>query len=450
MPLMLGLAAVGLAIGVHFGFSDRSELAWRLAARRLGLQYRPAKLLESPSIGGTIGGFAVKVDMVSDSRSNRSDSAHTRVVIRTRGRVAKTVALASETFWSSLDFLGEGIEIGDRVFDDTVKVRGPEGTLRAVLNEAERKRVSDLVRKDRGFVRNGRVVSETGGRERDADILEARIRRMVTIARGLSIRAHEVPERIAQNVASESEPGVRLRCLRYLGTHIRESSACRRAARVALGDRNAAIRLVAAKFVDEEGISTLEDLVADERASDSIRAEALELLGERLSQPLLIPVLKAHLSGGRGLLVTVALRIAERERLRELAPSVVALARAGSPGVVAAATRVLGVVGDPSLTPLLARLLDHSETSVKIAACRTLGEIGTLEAVEPLLRHAEGLFKAGDLKRAARQAIEQIQLRAGDAEAGRLSVTGSPDEGALTLAIHADGGALSGPDGDET
>jgi hypothetical protein len=94
--------------------------------------------------------------------------------------------------------------------------------------------------------------------------------------------------------------------------------------------------------------------------------------------------------------------------------------------------------------PLLLRLLeDAQETRVKIAIASALSDLGGRLAVVPLQREAEGLFKPGELKDAARYAIRRIQSRLQGADGGRLSLADpAGTDGQLSLA-ESTGGALS-------
>jgi hypothetical protein len=65
--------------------------------------------------------------------------------------------------------------------------------------------------------------------------------------------------------------------------------------------------------------------------------------------------------------------------------------------------------------------------------------VGTAAAVLPLKEAADGLFP-GELRRAARQAVAEIQSRAQGAAPGQLSLAGG-EEGRLSLA--QEGGELS-------
>jgi PBS lyase HEAT-like repeat len=89
-------------------------------------------------------------------------------------------------------------------------------------------------------------------------------------------------------------------------------------------------------------------------------------------------------------------------------------------------------------------LLADPSADVQRASAEALGSVGSVAAVEPLLRASEGLAR-GPLRHAARGAIARIQSRLGHVEAGCLSLVDDHDlAGALAIADGASAhGALS-------
>jgi HEAT repeat protein len=81
-----------------------------------------------------------------------------------------------------------------------------------------------------------------------------------------------------------------------------------------------------------------------------------------------------------------------------------------------------------------------------VAAAEALGRSGTVAAVLPLKRAAE-LSKGIELRRAARQAVAEIQSRLPGASPGQLSLSSS-EAGRLSLA-QAEAGQLSFPTGEQ-
>ena len=75
-------------------------------------------------------------------------------------------------------------------------------------------------------------------------------------------------------------------------------------------------------------------------------------------------------------------------------------------------------------------------------AAELLGRVGSVNAVEPLLKYRKGVLTSSDLKLAARDAISSIQARLGrDPTVGGLSMSADAvDGGELAVADAAEGG----------
>ena len=167
------------------------------------------------------------------------------------------------------------------------------------------------------------------------------------------------------------------------------------------------MRLRAAMALGEEGRETLVDLVARADTGDSCAARAIVSLGERLSAKAAGAALRRALGG------------------------------AGRPLTARACLEALGQRGRPEAEGLLLEALRSEEAPVSVAAAQALGRAGTVTAVAPLLEAAE---RSADLRRAARQAIAEIQARLAGAEPGQLSLAGG-EAGALSLADGEPGAA---------
>lgn len=431
IPLLIPLIAVGAVFAVKAIMQSGTRPAWQLVAQRLGLAFTPAGLLQQPKMEGSIDGYEVVVDITTKGSGN-SRRSYTRYVV-TGHRISSHVAFASETFWSALDLMGEEILIGDGPFDDAVRVRGVESNVLAVLDQPTRDLLSQYIAFDKGHVKDGRIECERAGHERNETVLEERIRRMVEVAKALSIRDADVTARLAGNVEADGVPTVRLRNLAYLTKFYRRSPECETAMSTALDDGAAEVRLHAAKAIGARGMPVLEALTTSPTVQPELRADALDHLSSRLPREDLETVVAKLIGGADEVLEVRALRLVAKESLGALAPKVKERLDATNKKVVAAAARALGFVGSDDHEHRLVILLEHDDDDVKTAACAALANVGTINAVEPLLEHTKGIFKDGDLKRAARSAVESIQSRVqGGADGGRLSVVQTAQEGALS------------------
>jgi HEAT repeat protein len=89
----------------------------------------------------------------------------------------------------------------------------------------------------------------------------------------------------------------------------------------------------------------------------------------------------------------------------------------------------------------LLQALQSEDSALREAAATALGKVGTAAAVQPLQEAAERSWIALDLRRAARQAIAEIQSRVEGASPGQLSLASS-EAGQLSLS-EAEAGQLS-------
>ncbi|HEX9189715.1 MAG TPA: HEAT repeat domain-containing protein, partial [Vicinamibacteria bacterium] len=240
--------------------------------------------------------------------------------------------------------------------------------------------------KESGFSRN---------RERVPEILAA----VLDVARRLVAPA-DVPARLAANLAEETEPGARLASLLALAREFPQHPATREALLAARADASEEVRLRAGIALREEGRETLTELVRGAGTSDACAARAVAALDERLPADLATGTLRRALGG------------------------------AGRPLTARACLEALGRLGLPDHEGLLLGALAAEDREVSLAAARALGQAGTVAAVVSLQESAE---RGGEHRRAARQAIAEIQARLTGAAPGQLTLAGG-EAGALSLA----------------
>ena len=110
-------------------------------------------------------------------------------------------------------------------------------------------------------------------------------------------------------------------------------------------------------------------------------------------------------------------------------------------GLAVAAAQALEILRYPAAEPALILALQREQVDLRIAAAYALGRIGSVEAVLPLKETAERSWLDLELRRAARQAIAEIQSRLQGASPGQLSLAAT-EAGQLSLA-QAETGQLS-------
>ena len=418
MEPIFGLIAAAIAASVAYLVTSerrRAQLqAWKLAATRSALEDREA------SEGGIFGGAAVtgrSGDLrVRLEQYRRGKYEHgTKMVITGFGHGAGGLSLRREGLGTAIErrLIGEReIEIGDPSFDDEYYVQGQAPLALAILEPATRRRLASLLRGSVAVA--GREPVEVDASLADG-VLEVRVKESgfsgrrelvpailadaLEVAR-LLVAPKDVAGRIAANLGREGEAGARLRGLLVLSREFPGHPATRKALLAAREDRSEEVRLRAAMALGEEGRETLVELVTRTGTDDSCAARAISALGERLPEGLAQATLRRALGG------------------------------AGRPQAAQACLEVLGGLGRPADEGLLLEALRSDSPPVRLAAVRALGRAGTVAAVAPLRELDE---RGGELRRAARQAIAEIQARLAGAEPGQLSLAGG-EAGALSLA----------------
>ncbi len=326
-----------------------------------------------------------------------------------------------------------GIEIGDERFDRRFYVSGPPWLIRALF-DAEARRL--LLRA------NGWCRLEIAGGELWAEMPEAHLTNMLPYF--LEISRHlaqpvDIARRLSENALRDPEAGVRLQNLRLLiRDHLMDPETAE-VLRAACADTSPEIRLRAARELGAEGREVLLEL-AEGTLGDTLSAEAVSSLGRDL------PIERARAILGRVLHsdhVQTARACLEALGGSTAAEDIDTLAQvmAGEQcELAAAAATALGSTGSPAAEPLLIPALQEEPEALQVAAANALAHVGTATAVLPLKEVAERIHYP-EARKAARQAIAEIQSRLSGASPGQLSIAGS-EAGQLSLA-QAEAGQLS-------
>lgn len=404
---------------IQTGFFVGAVLFGALVARYL------AKLsARVPSIEG----FTVR----ASEREKREGEYVTRMVVRGSSKIS----LCGETFGIRLAkaFAGRDFDVavGDPEFDGKVHLRGAEDLVVASLTASARESILALVAMGGEVKTNGEVYLEQPGRLRNTSLLRDLLAIMVAVAKALEAVGEEgIVAALAANAANDPEPGVRLRNLELLFSAHRDSPAAQSAAAAGLDDPDARVRLCAAIFAKDP--RALRALVVDASADAAVRAEALRNLHDRDPETLALA-----LDSGEEELQSVAMHSVATGRESALLERVLRLAPAAGDGLAEAIGKALGVFDDPRVQLALMRMLNRAAPAVRRAAAWSLGQVGTVAAVELLLPVMER-DEDQEVKDAARLAIRRIQGRLGPVEEGRLSVIEAGNEGGLSVAP-SDGG----------
>lgn len=420
--LLVGGAWLAGTVGWAWARARSARPAWRAAGQALGLndiQLRGRTWF----MAGEVDGWAVQVRVLG-----QGDKQTTHLVVRpgTQGRLSAQVAFAAEPKALSRLLAAADRTLGEPIFDGAVRIgEGPWPLVLGLLDSTTRNRLMACVA-DGVAVEGGELVVTAGGPASVAADLEARIRRMVQLAKALDLSEGDLPSRLARNARRDLVAAVRQANLEALLTTFTDAPVTDRAARAALTDREPAIRFAAAVHLGAEARPVMADVVADPKTDAGLRARALLHLLDQAPADWTEALLINH----AGPEAPGALRavVAEHAARRGLAPALLAIlmAPAGVPdGPLALAARAAAAVG-PLAEPSLLALAQEGSGGARVAAIEALGAVGGPAAAGLLRPLTRGVTLSSEVKAAAQAALEKLSAR----------LATSP--GALSLAAEAD------------
>lgn len=428
-------------MGFFFLKSDYANEAYEALRKELKLEQRQDFFRRT--LFGSVDGAEVTVE---GDRGGAVD----HVVVRASRNAPRDLYL----------FPADGLSVSsvpshDACFDRKVHTGGSRVRAAAVLDEATRESVADIVWAHGAVYNGGAFVLDadgaltvTGGPlagEIDGRGFARFLRRVVAVASRLAERAQR-PLRplLLENVLSDPRTGVRQRNLTLLVDRFPESVETRQAARAVLDHHDGRLRLAGAMFFSRRtppDLEPLERIYRDERAPRDARDAAL-LRALEVDDPVrrrrrIVEVLAAK--------TLVETALFECRKTQEPPPDEVLsqLLLSADGAWALEAIRYAADLGRRHHEPLLVRILEGEHLPSRFAAVQALGRIGTAHAAEALHALANGILTPARLRRAALDAIEEIRERGGY-EAGRLSLADPPSDGSVSL---SDGGAVSLPNG---
>ena len=329
------------------------------------------------------------------------------------------------------------IELGDEPFDSKFFVEGPPRLVLALF-DAEMRRL--LIGADEECLYEGALEIVDGEiRAETSDVmLPELLPLLLDVGRRLALPV-DVARRLTENATLDPAAGVRLQNLRLLARQAPGEPGTVEALRAACADASPEVRLWVAKELGAEGRDVLMTL-AEGTVEDGLSAQAVSILGQRLeperAKAILVQALRRRrLQTARACLESLG-RSGAAQAVEVLAK---VMAREKSE-LAAAAARALGETGSPAAEPPLLLALQREKVDLQVAAASALGRVGSAASVLALKDVAEGL-SSPELRRAARQAIAEIQARLPGATPGQLSLAGE-EAGQLSLA-EAEAGQLS-------
>jgi HEAT repeat protein len=432
------LVALGLAVfGVYAWLSLQRTVqmgVWRAAAEKCGL----TDLDESNVLRGRYrieDGPVLEVRFETytcrDPDNNENTLSGTRFSIDGRGQLLP-LSLTREgrgLFGRERPF--REIQIGDDRFDDDFIVNGPATFVRAVLDADTRRLLCGLLAGVDLEVKRGvlkATVPPASADGTDARQLARMLSLLLDAARRLQ-RPRDVVARLAQNARHDPDARVRLANLLTLVGDYHDHPATEPALLAASADDSDMVRLRAAIALGERGATLLQ--IARFTQDDEVGARAVATLDRHLSlddvNDLLSRALRLRfLSMARACLTALGNRGGEAVALLGRVMGV------EEGDLAVAAADALAATGSPIAERLLVAALVRDLPALRVAAAGALGRVGSVSAVLPLkeaeARHADdGIFR-----RAARQAVAEIQSRLGAASPGQVSLA-TAEAGTLSL-----------------
>lgn len=322
------------------------------------------------------------------------------------------------------------IEVGDALFDDAfwIDIDGPTRLVIALLDQETRHLLARMNGKSRRLeIACGELRAEMLDPQ-VADLLPS----LLDLGRRLA-RPLDLAQRLADNGFRDEEAGVRLRNLLLLAREFPRKPRIVAALHAGCVDPSAEVRLRSAIELGAEGREVLLKLAetSDDDVDDRVSSQAVAFLShelplERTKDILSLALRRRRIETARACLAALGER-RDADAVQTLAK---VLARERGELAVAAAL-ALGANATPDAEPPLIRALEQNTTAV--AAATALGRFGSAAAVTALREAAERFSRDSELRRAARQAIAEIQSRLPGASPGQLSLAGT-EAGQLSLA----------------
>ena len=414
---MMVVLVVGLPLLTKAADRRRRLRVWRGIAERRLSEVKVSNRPMSRRITGRSGPVEMRIT---------GDKGYVRVVATVEG----PPELAAVSIRHELIFLPKGrqIETGDPEFDDKFVIKGPRPFVCALLDAPVRRMLMRAT--DQGLLK-------LSGGELQFDGLDTKLADVLELFRDLGHRfadPPELPRRLLENVRRDPKPGVRLQNLLVLVREYPGDPNTTSALHLGAKDSNAEVQLRTAQELGAEGRDLLEELAAGLK-DDAVSAEAVTSLGPELSRERLQVILGD--ARKKGMVRTACVCLEALARFGAVAVGTLAAMVADESFEIAiAAAPWLGATGDPAAEPPLLAALARDNAELQAAAAEALGRVGSAAAVLPLQEAAE---RSSALRKAARQAIAEIQARLDGASPGQLSLamTAGSEAGQLSLATEA-------------
>ena len=389
----------------------------------------PGLVATPQGLSGQVGSWQVEITRKEEIRSERIFFRISVLPVRTGLVIAPATASRK----------AGGIRLHEKEFDSRVHIAGDAGDALILLEEEVRTLAERLVIELNGSMLGLKLAAEV---EAESELSTA-VQDLLGLAGHLE-RQHSkgLAEKLRQVVSTpHTFPDLRREALDGLRAQF-EATRWQAPAPVGVPDSplvrmhlDAAALLL---YLDEEARTLAMQLILKTLLSTWLPAEprhaALRLLIEESDREAAKPVLEAWLS--KPIEDPDLRRAAIRACARRLVIGPLLELEIESEAEGLALLEAFAEIGDPAAQGRAIQELGHPSQRVRTAAATTLGRLGNLDAIPPLV---DALSQNPDrrLRRAIQEATTSIQERAGVFQSGELSITQvGPLEGSLS---HADG-----------
>jgi len=395
----------------------RMDKLFSAAGGSLGLKLTKGNSFNWPVLNGSIDGCgcAVTVRCYSIPGDNRF-ICPVRVFVNHRLPISGLMGVNKESAYnlSMKSVEGEDILIGDKSFDDAMRIIGTNPWQIASLFTADiRARVLSLASRDMDInLTSSWFEMYLEGNRIEADDIVSAVRDAAAVSADL-VLAGDTRGRLMSIIRGDPEPGVRAAAIHHLASHVPVDDEISALLKKSMDDRDLRVRVAAAKGLGRDGMAYLAGLLENEKdLDDAVVIDIVHGMGKhRYTEG--IPALKSLFASRTGKELELEILDAFRN------------------------------MGDTSLCGFLLSYLDRRSGEVLRAVVGALGSCGTAEAVVPLMKLSKSPIHIM-LNAAVQQAIVGIQSRLGGADAGWLSVMeAAGKEGALSMGNSLGDGSLS-------
>jgi hypothetical protein len=420
--IALGLAFVCLAFAMNCEGLEKEH--WKQAAAKLGL-LASAPFGEGQVLRGKLGQHGVEITEVNAADRDGHAVPFTRIVIGANdlGHGLSLCDRPSARLWRG-EIAFESPATGDEAFDARVCVWNAQLSGFASLTQRARGQVLALLDWGALAVQPRRLcLVVPGPMVQVSPSLPVILRQCLDVAQRLSSASGDAADALAASARSDPAIEVRVRCLEVLGRHFADTAAARRAVEEALVAEHPRVRVAGASlFPGPAAFDCLTAVLESCPLDGQAQARALGHLVDSYPDRDLSTRLAVALQSGFEPLWQVA-----------------AEAAAGSAHVDRLEKLIAGSPHDKAeVQDFAARteqaLVRRLVTSPLVAA-RALGCVGTLAAIEPMLKSMREVSPLGGARGAVRDAVREIQQRLGGGQGGGLSLAETAETiGALSLA----------------